>query len=1799
MPKSGRPGEMSIGAADQPTQSRLPQPDSKLRDLFEHTAVGVYRTTAGGQVLMANPALVRMLGYSSFEDLRDHDLTDESHYEPPYSRSAFIERIERDGQVLSLESAWHRRNGSVFWAIENARAVRDASGKTLFYEGTVEDITERKETEQALRESEERFQNLVAGGFDGIFIHRDHRVLDVNQQMADILGRDRESLLGERSIEWITPESRLRVDDYARSGGGHTYEVDLVRSDGSIVHSEAFGIDCHFQGQEARIVGVRDITARKGAENAVRESEEKFRLMYERSPLGYQSLDADGRFLEVNPAWLEMLGYSREEIIGRWFGDFVTGPSAKLFRERFPCFKAAGETHDVQFDMVCRDRRVVPVEIDGRTEHNADGSFRRTHCIVRDITERKQTEEARERARQFMQTVIDGFPESLLVINRDFTVALANQTSRDMVGGRDPVAARLKCHEVCHKSEVPCGGEAHPCPLRQVIETRAPVTVEHVHEDAEGRKVFVEVIAAPIFDQEGEVVQVIESCRDITARTQAEQAFQDTLHTSDDIVRTIPSGLFIYQFEPPDRLILISGNPEAERLTGIRVEDWKGREFNEIWPEAKHGGITDKYLEVMKTGDTFETEDLHHADERLTGAFRLRAFLLPQDRLAVAFENITERKRAEEELRESKTFLSTLLDAIPSPVFYKDRKGRYLGFNRAFEKFFGATKDQPVGKTVFDIIPPGLAGVYRAKDEELFESGGTQQYEAHVQNTDGVRRDVIFNKAVFTDGQGAVGGQIGAILDITERKMAEEELLKHRERLSLAQDAAGMGMFDWDIVQNQAVCNERYFRLFGLEPQESMLSEEDWLRMVHPDDRERAWNEVHDSLADGVPYDTEYRVVWPDNTVKWVSSKARVFHDGSGNPCRMIGAMTDVTERKEAEVSLRQNEERLRESEGKYRALVEGSLVGIGISKGYQILYANRSLLHMYGYDSLDEFSARPLVDYLTPQSRDALEERRQRREQGEDVPSVFEHDMVRKDGTVRTLRLCTSDITMGETVCQQTAFIDITERKRAEMALREERDKAQQYLDVAGVMFVALDRDGKVALINQKGREILGYQDDEIIGADWFDTCLSQHNREEVRRVFADIMAGQLEPHEHAENLVLHKNGQERRVSWHNTVLRDAQGNIIGTLSSGEDITERKRAEEKLRESEEKFSRVFYDNPNVMMLADVETRTILDVNQAYTHKTGYRAEEMVDVPGGLGRAAIQTDVVETALQTIQETGRLSDYEIAIRTREGKDLNLLVFAEPVEIQGKHLHIMTFIDITERKQTEEMLRNISAGVSAATGEAFFRSLVRYLAKALDADYAFVGGLPDSYDATIRTVAVWAKGELGDDFEYELADTPCENVVGKQVCSYPRDVQARFPDDPLLVEMGAESYVGSPLFDSAGRPLGLAAVLHTKPLENPKLAETMLQIFAVRASAELERRRAEQALQASEERYRRVVEDQTEFVVRCLPDGTRTFVNESYCRYYGQSHDELVGSSFFPLIPEQEHEAIRRKFEVLTPENPALTDEHHVIRPDGSVGWNQWTDRGIFDERGQLVEIQSVGRDVTERKKAEEQLSRNQAQLRSLVSQLTVTEERERKKLAGVLHDDFIQNLALCKMRLDQASAAKTDGTTAGLLGDITDSIRELIAGMRSLTFELCSPILYDIGLEAAIRDWLDHSVKGKYKVEFEYEDDGQARCLAEDTRVFLFRTVRELCTNVIKHAEAQHATVSIQTENGMIRIDVKDDGIGVAASAKRAKGAEGGGLGLFGIRERLDHLGATMEVVSPADGGTCVTLMTPLSSPAQI
>jgi PAS domain S-box-containing protein len=267
----------------------------------------------------------------------------------------------------------------------------------------------------------------------------------------------------------------------------------------------------------------------------------------------------------------------------------------------------------------------------------------------------------------------------------------------------------------------------------------------------------------------------------------------------------------------------------------------------------------------------------------------------------------------------------------------------------------------------------------------------------------------------------------------------------------------------------------------------------------------------------------------------------------------------------------------------------------------------------------------------------------------------------------------------------------DVTGRYRAERALREEKDRAQKYLDVAGVMLLAINSNQEVVRVNFKGCEILGYASEEIIGRRWCDNFIPARHREWLNRAFAQLVAGDLEPVEYVENPVLTKTGEERLIAWHNSVLRDESGKIVGTLSSGEDITERRRAEAELRKAEEQYRNIFDQALEGIYRSSPEGRC-LAANPAFAKMLGYDSPE--DIVSSVTDAAHQlwvdpADRLRYARQ-IEENETVRGYETPLMRKDGSKIWVSASCRRVPgPDGKTLYFEGFVeDITERKQAAE-------------------------------------------------------------------------------------------------------------------------------------------------------------------------------------------------------------------------------------------------------------------------------------------------------------------------------------------------------------------------------------------------------------------------------------------------------------------------------------------------------------------------------
>lgn len=353
-----------------------------------------------------------------------------------------------------------------------------------------------------------------------------------------------------------------------------------------------------------------------------------------------------------------------------------------------------------------------------------------------------------------------------------------------------------------------------------------------------------------------------------------------------------------------------------------------------------------------------------------------------------------------------------------------------------------------------------------------------------------------------------------------------------------------------------------------------------------------------------------------------------------------------------------------------------------------------------------------------------------------------------------------------------------------------------------------------------------------------------------------------------------------------------------------------------------------------------------------------------------------------------------------------------------------------------------------------------------------------------------------------------------------------------------------------------------------------------------------------LKESEERYRALIDLDAEVGVAVVMlhdteqgEGIQTFISDEWSRITGYSKGELLGMSFFDLLHSGHRKAslIRHRRKV---NGESIPDhfEMSVIRKDGTEVPIELTSAYTIYQ-GKRVNVAYI-RDITERIEAKAQLITYQKELRSLASQLSLAEEHGRRRIAGELHDRISQTLATCNIKLGAMIESAPSIRLTEPIVEIQTLIKNLIKEIRSLTFELSSPILYEIGIEAAL-EHLTEQIQEKHGILVKFEDDGQPKPLCEDVSMLLFQMVRELLVNVVKHAQARNVTVSIEKQDNNIRITVEDDGVGFDVKKKRSFGREDKGFGLFSIRERLHHINGSSSIESQPGRGTQVILILPL------
>ena len=352
-----------------------------------------------------------------------------------------------------------------------------------------------------------------------------------------------------------------------------------------------------------------------------------------------------------------------------------------------------------------------------------------------------------------------------------------------------------------------------------------------------------------------------------------------------------------------------------------------------------------------------------------------------------------------------------------------------------------------------------------------------------------------------------------------------------------------------------------------------------------------------------------------------------------------------------------------------------------------------------------------------------------------------------------------------------------------------------------------------------------------------------------------------------------------------------------------------------------------------------------------------------------------------------------------------------------------------------------------------------------------------------------------------------------------------------------------------------------------------------------------RAAEEELKESERRLRQIVENANDVIYTHDLEGNFTSINPAATRIYGYSEAEALTLNIKHIVAAEHLALARAKIRELTEGAQAVEPfELLTFTKSGTPVWLEVSTR-LLRRDGEPVAVLGVGRNVTNRKKSEEKLLEYQKHLRSLASELSLAEERLRRRFSTELHDRIGMSLALAKIKLSELREEAESADTASSLSVVLKLVEQSIEGTRSLTLDLCPPILHEMGLGHAV-EWLAERVREQYGLEVSCDADSFPEKLDDDISSFLYRALRELLYNVVKHAEATRVLIDAEHGNGLIKIHISDDGRGFADAARGPKGVSHSGFGLFSIRERLKHLGGRIEIDTQPGAGTRILIESP-------
>jgi len=651
------------------------------------------------------------------------------------------------------------------------------------------EVSERKMIGQALHESESLFRAIFEQAAVGAaqIETATGRFIRVNQKYCDIVGYSRAEM-EKINFQSISHPDELEADlantELLKAGKirEFTMEKRYFKKSGETIWVSLTASPMWAAGETPNyhIAIVQDITARKQTEDALQElklqigSHELYSVLVEMASDGFWLLDQRFRTVYVNPAIEEMLGYTKDEMVGHsWydFGDPEWVARAKELEKR----REGGVKEPHPFLFIHKDGRKVMTRIATTPLYDADGNFNGALGILSDITRQAEAEEALK-VKDMLNAIASSSGIGMALINPDYTIEWYNDQHVRWFGPLEKTKGR-NCFEVFEGRDSICSG----CPSKVSFEEGAVTLFERTGvTTSEGPNRTIALTTSPMRNAGGDIVQVIEIAQDVTERKQMMDALQKNEEKYRKLVELTPDGLLIHT----GGKIVFSNTAAANMMGAAKPDDMIGKNLIDFVHPDYRGVVTERVRQITdnKNNAPLIEEKLVRLDGVVIDA---EVAAIPfnyneGNAVQVIFRDITERKRAEERSRQSEEQYRVLFNNLPIPAFTKDINGIYTSCNKENMKYWSV---DPIGHTDAEISSDQMASALQANDRRVIESGETVINYEFLKNTPEGDRLFIAHKAPIRDGNGNIVGVLGASLDITERKRTEDEMLEKSKEL--------------------------------------------------------------------------------------------------------------------------------------------------------------------------------------------------------------------------------------------------------------------------------------------------------------------------------------------------------------------------------------------------------------------------------------------------------------------------------------------------------------------------------------------------------------------------------------------------------------------------------------------------------------------------------------------------------------------------------------------------------------------------------------------------------------------------------------------------------------------------------------------------------------------------------------------------------------------------------------------------------------------------------------------------------